>query len=137
MPRKFQKRDIFLAPVIEHSNRAHLFVADPYEFAPRAAQLSVKRLHPPRRRVEMPLKKFFENVHQNADLPRCHPEPSRVLCGLCEDLFFAFEGVYERAPLSSRQDPGSADVLIGDFWVKHRAPGRLSSRTKPRFVRIE
>ena len=70
MPRKFQKRDVFFAPVIEHANRAHFFVADPYEFASRAAELPVKWLHPPRRRVEMLLEKFFENVHQDADPPR-------------------------------------------------------------------
>jgi hypothetical protein len=67
MPRKFQKRDVFLAPVIEHANRAELFVADTYEFASRSAELPVKRLYPPRRRVEMLLEKFFENIHQDAE----------------------------------------------------------------------
>src|SRR6185437_3657713 len=82
-------------------NRADLFVADPDEFASRAAELSVKRLHPPRWRPEVALEKFFENVHQDADppvsivspcAPTWHPEPSRVLCGLCEGSAFFFEG---------------------------------------------
>src|SRR6185437_15753189 len=50
-------------------NRADLFVADPDEFASRAAELSVKRLHPPRWRPEVALEKFFENVHQDTDPP--------------------------------------------------------------------
>ena len=46
MPRKCQKRDVFLTSVIENSDCADLFIADPYELASRAAELAVKRLRP-------------------------------------------------------------------------------------------
>jgi hypothetical protein len=96
MPRKFQERDIFLAFVIEDANRAELFVADSYEFASRPAQLPVKRLHPPRRRVEMLLEKFFENVHQDAG----PPSQNQSICS----------GITRRATARAKVEKGTSAI---------------------------
>ena len=153
MPGKFQERDVFFAPVVEHANRAHFFVADPCEFASRAAELAVKRLHPPRRRVEMLLEKFFENVHQDADpsvkiawlrasvvIPptltkKCHPEPSRVLRGLREGSAFAFAGRAVEPPGKSKVCSPESVYLLRHPVASHRScEGRkrhLSDRLRP------
>ena len=67
MPGKFEERDVLFAHVIQNANRAALFAGKPDDVAPRAAELSLQRLHLRDRCVEMLLKKFFENVHEYLD----------------------------------------------------------------------
>ena len=64
MPGKFEESDVFFAHVIQNADRAELFAGKPDDLAPRTSKLALERLHSLDRRVEMLLKKFFENVHQ-------------------------------------------------------------------------
>ena len=66
MPGKFKESDVLFAHVIQNADRAEFFAGKPDDLAPRTAELALERLHPPDRRVEMLLEKFFENVHQDA-----------------------------------------------------------------------
>ena len=64
MPREFEERNILFAHVVENADRGVLVVRQPHDIAARAAELPLQRLHPGRRRVEVLLKKLFENGHE-------------------------------------------------------------------------
>src|ERR1700687_6158433 len=64
VPGKFEEGDILFAHVIQNANRADFFAGKPDDLAARTAELALQRLHALDRRVEMPLKEYFENFHE-------------------------------------------------------------------------
>ncbi len=45
MPREFEERDVLLAHIVQNSDGGDLPARQPYNFAPRAAELPLQRLH--------------------------------------------------------------------------------------------
>jgi hypothetical protein len=63
MPREFEERDVLFAHVVQNSDGGDLPARQPYNFAPRAAELPLQRLHLLHRYPEVLLEETVENVH--------------------------------------------------------------------------
>ena len=64
MPREFEECGVLFPNVVQDSNRTEFVVGEPDDIATGAAELALQRLHALGRRVEMLLKEFLENVHE-------------------------------------------------------------------------
>src|SRR5262249_28313427 len=63
MSREFEKSRVFFADAIQNADRAEAAAGEPYDTAPRAAELALQRQHALHRSVKALLKKFFQDIH--------------------------------------------------------------------------
>ena len=92
MPGEFEEGDILFAHAVQNANRAEFFAGEPDDLASRTAELTLQRLHPLDRCVEMPLKKSFENFHE---LRRCRPKDNigHMPSGVRQRVLDSLEGL--------------------------------------------
>ena len=64
VPGKLQESNILFAHVVQNANDAEIFASKTNNAAPRPSELTLQRLYPHDRRVEMLLEEFLENVHK-------------------------------------------------------------------------
>ena len=84
MAGEFEEGDVFFAHVVENSDRADLRAGEPDDFAARAAELALQRLHAIGGRVKMLLKKCFENFHEDVSGDYClHKDNTGGAAELC------------------------------------------------------
>src|ERR1035438_3405260 len=62
--RELDKRDIFFAHAIQNPDRRVVIVGEPNDPSPRAAEITLQRLHPRGRSAEVLLEELLENVRQ-------------------------------------------------------------------------
>src|SRR5882762_1997266 len=64
VPGEFEKRDVLFPHTIQNANRAVFFAGQPDDLAPPSTEFALQRQHPFDGRVEVLLKKLFEDVHE-------------------------------------------------------------------------
>jgi hypothetical protein len=65
VPGKFEKSDIFFPHVVQNANCARSSATEPDDLPSGAAEFSLQRLYLLSGRMEAPLEKLLENVHQD------------------------------------------------------------------------